>query len=466
MLTELGRGLDARNIETTATLSQDGTSFDLHTPSIRAAKAMPPVTPLGGLPKVAVVFAQLVVDGAMHGVRTFVVHLTDGARMCPEISTALLPQRPGCRPLDHAVTSFNHVRLSRDSLLGEISNAGDKRMSFFREIHRVNVGGLALSLVNVPALKAGAYLAYTFSQQRTVTEPSTQRAIPVLSFPTQYGPIISAAAHAAVMEAAGRHIIAVFQKPGVPEALKQALVGIFKATVTYATQRHFSELTDRCGWRGLFSYNKISELQLALKGNSIAEGDVMVLCIRRRSHPKQRKDVCWPISGLASELLQGKHPLPPPENPEALLAQHERGLFNDLQKYLSRDSKGRSNHRSDAFAQHVTPRARDLIQAIGHRFAYDSAARSVRQELIDVWESDCILEDAAWYVEHTGLSSQKLQEIRILAIERARPHLQSIVDGFEMGKHHGSTPLVSKTSSDDFLRDLPSFDSGLPRSRL
>jgi alkylation response protein AidB-like acyl-CoA dehydrogenase len=281
MLTELGHGLDARNIETTATLSADGTYFDLHSPSPDAAKSMPPVTPLGGLPKVAVVFAQLIVDGATHGVRTLVVHLTDGTHMYPGITTALLPQRPGCRPLDHAVTSFNHVRLSRDSLLGEIKNAEDKRMSFFREIHRVNVGGLALSLVNVPALKAGAYLAYTFSQQRTVINPTTQQAVPVLSFPTQYGPIISAVAHASVMEAAGRYITSIFQQPGIPQALKQTLVGVFKATATYATQRHLSELTDRCGWRGLFSFNKISELQLALKGNSIAEGDVMVLCISR-----------------------------------------------------------------------------------------------------------------------------------------------------------------------------------------
>jgi len=55
MLTELGHGLDARNIETTATLSNDGKHFDLHSPSLDAAKSMPPVTPLGGLPKVAVV---------------------------------------------------------------------------------------------------------------------------------------------------------------------------------------------------------------------------------------------------------------------------------------------------------------------------------------------------------------------------------------------------------------------------
>jgi len=31
----------------------------------------------------------------------------------------------------------------------------------------------------------------------------------------------------------------------------------------------------------MFTFNKISELQLALKGNSIAEGDVTVLCISK-----------------------------------------------------------------------------------------------------------------------------------------------------------------------------------------
>lgn len=37
MLTELGHGLDAANIETTATMQDDG-SFDLHTPNANAAK--------------------------------------------------------------------------------------------------------------------------------------------------------------------------------------------------------------------------------------------------------------------------------------------------------------------------------------------------------------------------------------------------------------------------------------------
>lgn len=281
MLTEIGHGLDARSIETTATLSDDGQSFDLHTPSSAAAKAMPPATPLGNVPKLAIVFAQLVVGNEVQGVRAFVVHLTDGSRMCRGISTKLIPQRPGSRPLNHALTWFSHVRLDRDCLLGLIAKPGDLRSVFLEQTHRLTVGSLALSLLNVPALKAGVYLAYTFSQKRMVTNPASNAPVPILSFPTQYGPIISATAHASVMEATGRSAIGVFKEPGVPELLRHGMACLFKATATYATQRHLSELTERCGWRGMFAFNKISELQLAMKGNSIAEGDVTVLCISK-----------------------------------------------------------------------------------------------------------------------------------------------------------------------------------------
>lgn len=215
--------------------------------------------------------------------------------MCRGISTKLLPQRPGSRPLDHALTWLSHVRLDRDCLLGLIAKPGDLRSVFLGQTHRLAVGSLALSLLNIPALKAGAYLAYTFSQKRMVTNPASNAPVPILSFPTQYGPIISATAHASVMEAAGRSAIGVFKESGVPELLRHGMACLFKATATYATQRHLSELTERCGWRGMFAFNKISELQLAMKGNSIAEGDVTVLCISKFGKP------CTP-SGTALTL--------------------------------------------------------------------------------------------------------------------------------------------------------------------
>jgi acyl-CoA oxidase len=472
MLTEIGHGLDARSIETTATLSEDRRSFDLHTPSSAAAKSMPPTTPLGNVPKVAVVFAQLIVDNEVHGVRTFVVRITEGNRMCRGISSKLLPQRPGTRPLDHALTWFSHVRVDRDCLLGTVDKPDDVRSTFFEQTHRVTVGGLALSLFNVPALKAAAYLAYVFSQKRMVNNPTSNMPVPVLSFPTQYGPIISAAAHAAVMEAAGRSAISLFTAPGVSAPVRHAIACVYKATATFATQRHFSELSERCGWRGMFAFNKISELQLALKGNSIAEGDVTVLCISK-SKPLATVSAlqlltCCSLSGLASELLQGRYQFPPSSQPGSMLAKHERGVFDQLQRYLTVNKTGPASHRSDAFAQHVTPRARDLVQAIGHSFFYDSALSSdlVSPELLDVWEADCMLEDAAWYVEHAGMSSENLHRKRILAIERVRPQLQSVIDGFGMEEFFGDTPLVSEEGWDEFVRDLPAFGDGLERSRL
>ncbi|KAH7079824.1 hypothetical protein FB567DRAFT_552213 [Paraphoma chrysanthemicola] len=363
--------------------------------------------------------------------------------LCRGISTMLLPQRPGNRALDHAITTFNHVRLDRVDLLGELDGAGDKRRSFLSQIHRVSVGGLALSLVNIPATKAGAYLCYTFSKGRTVINPKTAKPTSILAFPTQYGPIISAVAHAIVMESAARFFIGIYQKKGVPEMLRQALVCIFKATITYSTQRHLSDLTDRCGWRGLFAHNKIAEMQLGLKGNSIAEGDVMVLCIR-----------------LASELLQGKYTLPPSSTRTSPLARHEQGLMATLGTHLNPNSSSDApSHRSSLFAQNVTPRAVDLVQAIGHRFAYDSAQdSSISREFVDVWEADCMLHAAGWYIEHAGFTNAELHSRRVAAIERALPYLEGVIRDWGMEKWFGDIPLTSRAAEEEFLRRLPTFE--------
>lgn len=174
------------------------------------------------------------------------------------------------------------------------------------------------------------------------------------------------------------------------------------------------------------------------------------------------------VLGLASELLQGKYQLPPSRHPDSLLTQHERGLFKELQKFVTQDDKGNTNHRSDAFAQHVTPCARNLIEAIGHRYAYDSALASniVQQEVIDVWESECLLQDAGWYVENTDLTYHEIHHRHTSAVERLRPHLQSIIDGFGLEKHFGSTPLISTENFDGFLRELPEFGGDVVRSKL
>ncbi len=86
LLTELAHGLDAPNLETTATLLPSG-EFDLHTPRLEACKFMPPAAPFGGMPRVGLVFARLMVDGESRGIRPFIVVLGDGKTMSKGITT-------------------------------------------------------------------------------------------------------------------------------------------------------------------------------------------------------------------------------------------------------------------------------------------------------------------------------------------------------------------------------------------
>ncbi|CEI59933.1 unnamed protein product [Fusarium venenatum] len=159
MLSEVGHGLDARNIETTATMNSDG-SFDLHTPVSRAAKIMPPTTLLAGMPRLAVVFAQLTADGVNRGVRPFIVRINqDDGTMSPGVISRLLPSRPGPKPVDHAVTTFHHVYLEPWVLLEDASSSDNPRKEFSRHTQRVTTGTLSSSMGNIPVLRLIAFIA-------------------------------------------------------------------------------------------------------------------------------------------------------------------------------------------------------------------------------------------------------------------------------------------------------------------
>ena len=104
MLTDLEHGFDAPHLETSAVMQPDG-SFVIHTPNPGAAKCvttpstnsgisysfpwyrfMPPTLPYGGVPRVGLVFAKLLVHGDDHGIRPFIVPLNDGSSMCKGIT--------------------------------------------------------------------------------------------------------------------------------------------------------------------------------------------------------------------------------------------------------------------------------------------------------------------------------------------------------------------------------------------
>ncbi len=279
MLTEVGHGLDARNLERRATLLPDG-GFDLHTPSAAAAKAMPPPTPLAGVRRVAVVFARLIVGYDDYGVKPFMVWLNDAVSMRKGVTSRILPIRPGTKPLDHSITSFEHVRLSLEALLGPLAKSKDERADFLLQIKRVTVGALSLSVMGVSFLKIATKIAAVYSQRRLITAAGNAK-VPILSFSTQQRPILRGLVDSIVLEVFARWTITQFMETSHKSNVRCGLATIFKSTVMRAS-RILPELSERCGWQGLFTYNQISELALTFQGNSIAEGDTLVLFIHKK----------------------------------------------------------------------------------------------------------------------------------------------------------------------------------------
>lgn len=74
-MTELAHGSNVAGLETTATFDEDTDEFVIHTPHLGATKWW-----IGGAASTAThaaVFAQLIVKGKRHGVKTFVTQLRD-----------------------------------------------------------------------------------------------------------------------------------------------------------------------------------------------------------------------------------------------------------------------------------------------------------------------------------------------------------------------------------------------------
>ncbi|KAK3291980.1 uncharacterized protein B0H64DRAFT_420171 [Chaetomium fimeti] len=459
MLTEVGHGLDARNLETTATLQPDG-SFDLHTPNDAAAKAMPPTTPESGIPRVAVVFARLIVRGEDHGIKPFLVWLCDSTHMFRGITSRALPMRLGTasKPLDHAITTFEHVRLSPNALLGSVSKPEDERLEFLQQLWRVAVGTLSLSIPGISGFKVGTYIAALYSRRRTVASPNGRGRVPILSFSTQQRPILDAWAYGIVLEPYARWTVKQFMDPRHSWPVRHGLATAFKTIMNRAT-RVLDDLAERCGWQGLFTHSQIGEMAMTFRGNYIAEGDTLVLCIR-----------------LASELLARKYELPAPRHPSTPLAQREQHRTADARDKIA-ELGGYEKRRGEPFNRHILPRCRPLVEAMGHRMAYEAARDAgVCPTALRLFELVCLAGDPGWRASSSSSSAgegaggagagagagagpgRAFDDDLVRAYEEALPDmLRTVAESGDLGEYV-TAPILEDGAWDAFVGQLPAFE--------
>ncbi|KAJ7461834.1 acyl-CoA dehydrogenase NM domain-like protein [Mycena galericulata] len=431
-LTEVGHGLDILHLETTATMLPDG-SFELNTSDDRAAKFMPPTTPVG-IPCVAIVFARVIVDGEDYGINPFLVHLNDGHGMASGVVAKLLPQRGGSHPLNHSITYFRKVRLPAEALLGTRIKPKNPRLAFYTSISRVAVGTLVLGSQGLSALQVATYITAQYSRRRTVTNHKGVPQ-PIIEFSTQHTPIVTALAQAYVMKALHQVVTGIFSLPTMGAEVRHGVATILKVVTINHAQRSLLDLMERCGAQGLFEMNQLSTMHKTLQGAAIAEGDSLVLSIR-----------------LATEILLNRYSIIPSADPDSLLAKHEIGIFDSCRERLAR----MSSHRSADFSRLILPQATRLVEAVGHRIAYDAAVSlGVEKCLLDLYVVSCIKVDPAWYSEH-GITQHAQLDMESAAIEAVLPRMWDLIK--DMGVDaYSIAPIISQDRWDRLVASLETF---------
>ncbi|KAG2095721.1 acyl-CoA dehydrogenase NM domain-like protein [Suillus discolor] len=404
-LTELGRGLDIFRMKTSATLLPTG-EFDLHTPLPSDAKFMPPTVPVKGLPCVAIVFAQLYADGECRGPRPFLVNLNDGYDM-------LLPPRGGSSPVNHALTSFNHVRLPPSALLGDLAKSNTMHRDFMSSIWRVAVGSLALGSAAIPNLQVASYIAARYFQRRHVTSVYGHP-LPIISYRTQQLPLLHAIAQASVLRALYKWGIERFMDKNLDVRVRHGIAACCKAVMIQHAQVANYALSERLGAQGLFEYNRLSNLYSEMRGVSIAEGDIL---------------------GLVTDTLAQTYKLPLSTHPDGPLALHEISLFDEATEMVS------SSDFTQAFMQYVQPRCQLMVESMGHRMAYDAAVdQGVSQCLVDLYLINAIKTDAAWYVERGMFTRKAIVHMEDAALLLAAMEVEPYV----------SSPIISDKCWEEF----------------
>ncbi|MGR6970999.1 acyl-CoA dehydrogenase family protein [Streptomyces cynarae] len=445
LCTELEHGNDVAAMETVAVFDRTSGGFQLHTPTPGAQKFMPNTTLTGG-PKTAVVAARLVVDGEDRGVFLFLTPLSDETGHQPGVTVRRLPERTGT-PVDHALTSFDHVWLPREALLeadhGRLapdgtltSNLGNKRKRFLRSINRVTMGKLCMSAGTLGMARAALAIAVRHAHGRLIAGPRAGERIPVAAHRSHHSRLLDGLATAYAMTFLHRTVVDRFAAHTEEDREEvQRLAAIAKGWITWQARTITTECRERCGAQGLFPANGISELPGNIEGGITAEGDNLVIWVK-----------------AASEMVFGHAPRPPQAPPadadltdlvflRGLLARVEaiwqQRARTALREGPSGDPVGRWNTASEAALEMVSAHAQ--LQA-ANAFA-TASERPTDPRTRRLLRNLCRLFLLSHLRAHTGdlLAEGHLSPDHVRSLPKARdtlitelaPQMMTLADAFD-----------------------------------
>jgi acyl-CoA oxidase len=295
-MTETGHGSNVQALGTTATYDPETDEFVVQTPDDESRKDY--IGNAAMHAHIAVVFAQLVVDGEQRGVHAFVVPIRDEKKdnVLPGVRIEDCGHKIGLNGVDNGRIWFEQVRVPRDALLDRYANVDDDGV-YFSSIEnpdrrfftmlgtlvlgRVCVGGAAINAAKV-ALTIAIHYAV---RRRQFGAPDTDAEELLLDYGQHQRRLLPLLARTYALHFAQERLAAdthkVLSDPeGTPERRQRATesrAAATKALGTWHASRTIQECREACGGAGYLSVNRFGALRADTDVFTTFEGDNTIL---------------------------------------------------------------------------------------------------------------------------------------------------------------------------------------------
>ncbi|SHG19403.1 Acyl-coenzyme A oxidase [Jatrophihabitans endophyticus] len=301
-MTETGHGSDVANVRTTATFDPDTDEFVVTTPSTSARKEYIGNAARDG--RVAVVFAQLVTGGELHGVHAFVVPIRDAdGNPAPNVRIEDCGLKAGLNGVDNGRLYFDDVRIPRDNLLNRYADVAadgsyttpieNKTARFFTMLGTLVQGRISVAGGAGSATKVALAIALRYGNSRKQFEnPATGDEITVLDYLGHQRKLLPALAKTYALHFAQLELVAGLDETtpdlDLPVAeqhpaehpdrreLETRAAGV-KAIGTWHATATIQACREACGGAGYLAENRLPGLKADTDVFTTFEGDNTVL---------------------------------------------------------------------------------------------------------------------------------------------------------------------------------------------
>ena len=293
-MTETGHGSNVQEIGTTAIYDRDAHEFVIHTPFDEAAKDYIGNAARDG--KMAVVFAQLEVDGDQHGVHAFLVPLrNDDGECLSGVRIEDCGEKLGLEGVDNGRIWFDQVRVPRTALLDRYGTVGDddlyespidnKNRRFFTTIGTLIQGRVSVSGASISATKSALAIAVRYGLRRKqFGPPDGDHEVLLMDYRVHQRRLLPRLATTYALHFAQREIVAELHRamteddyPDRERRKLEATAAGVKAVATWHATDTIQECREACGGAGYLAENRFKALKADTDVFTTFEGDNTVL---------------------------------------------------------------------------------------------------------------------------------------------------------------------------------------------